>query len=190
MILPLIYYGHPILRQAGAKIEEVTPFIRRLARDMIETMHSEHGAGLAAQQIGHAIQLAVVDVRGINQPSQLFVGVRETPLDSVMPWVLINPVITHGEGEEKGSEGCLSFPGLVTEVSRAGTVHVSAMGWDGQLLQFVTTGLLSRVVQHEIDHLNGVLFIDRMTTSVRKGLENELRLLKKKTLSTLKKERQ
>ena len=187
MILPILHFGHPVLQQTGVKVREVTDAIRRLAHDMLETMYEARGVGLAAQQIGQAIQITVLDVRGTERPSQLFVGVREVALDSMLPLVLINPQITQSQGQEIGVEGCLSFPGITADISRASTVHVSATGLAGCPLQFVATGLLSRAVQHEIDHLNGILFIDRMIPSVRSPFEEDLVRLKKETLAALKK---
>lgn len=186
MIQPIVYYGHPVLRQKGAEVPKVTEAIRTLAGQMIGTMHAARGVGLAAQQVGRALQLTVIDVRNSGRPSQLFVGVREIPVDSLMPLVLFNPRITRREGEETGGEGCLSFPGISVEVPRAITVHLSAMDLDERPLQFVATGFLSRVLQHEIDHLNGVLFIDRMPSEARKALEDSLRAMEKETLAKLK----
>ncbi len=188
MILPLVYYGHPVLRKKGTEIREITTAIRQLAHDMIETMYVHRGVGLAAQQVGKALQLTVIDVRGTDRPSQIFLGVQEVSLDSMMPLVLINPRITYLEGIEiLGWEGCLSFPEISAEIPRAVTVHVSTTLLNGHSLQFIATGLLSRAVQHEIDHLHGILFIDRMDLEKRKSFEPALRKLEKKTLSSLKK---
>ena len=187
MILPIVHYGHPVLRQKGAEIRSISKSIQKLAKDMIETMHAANGVGLAAQQVGQALQLTVLDVTGTDRPSQLFLGVREITLSSMMPLVLINPQMTRKEGEEIGSEGCLSFPGIGGDILRAGTVHISAIGLDGNPLQFTATGLLSRAIQHELDHLNGILFIDRMATELRKTLDPEIKSIEKATISMLKK---
>jgi len=187
MILPILRYGHPVLEQKGEKIREATAAVRRLAADMIETMNAARGVGLAAQQIGRAIRLTVLDVRGSERPSQLFIGVQEAVLDSMMPMVLINPVITQSQGQEMGVEGCLSFPGISAEILRASTVCVSAMGLDDRPFQFVATGLLGRAIQHELDHLEGVLFIERMSSSTREPLAAEFAELKKKTLLEMRK---
>ncbi len=187
MILPIIHYGHPVLQQKGAEIHKVTDSIRQLASDMIETMYASKGIGLAAQQIGKALQLTVLDVRGADRPSQLFVGAREMSLDIMMPLMLLNPKITKQEGEEMGPEGCLSFPEIYTDIPCASTIHVSSTDLNEEPIQFIATGLLSRAVQHEIDHLNGILFIDRMISSARKTLEPDLLELKAQTLSELKK---
>ena len=187
MILPIVHYGNPILQQKGSEIKKVTSVIKKLVRDMIETMHAARGVGLAAQQIGRAVQLTVIDIRGAEQPSQAFLGVREISPDSLMPLILINPKITQQEGQQIGSEGCLSFPGISAEISRANTIHASAIGLEEELIQFVATGLLSRAIQHELDHLNGILFIDRMSPSIRKPIEPELRKIEKETLAAFKK---
>ena len=189
MILPIIDFGHPTLRQKGTKIQSVSESICKLAQDMIETMHSANGIGLAAQQVGHALQLTVIDVREAERPSQLFLGVHEIPISSIMPLVLINPQITKKEGEETGTEGCLSFPGISGDILRASTIHVSAMGLDGRSLQFMVTELLSRAIQHELDHLNGILFIDRMTPELQATLDSEIKMIEKATISKLRKKK-
>jgi peptide deformylase len=188
MILPIVQYGHPVLRQKGAEIQEITPAIRQLARDMIETMHDANGVGLAAQQVGEALQLTVLDVRGADRSSQLFIGVQEVPLDARMPMVLLNPKILKREGEELGVEGCLSFPEMSADILRASTVQVSAKSLDGVPIQFTATGLLGRAVQHELDHLNGVLFIDRMAPEALEKLRSKVDALEKQTVEMLKKQ--
>jgi peptide deformylase len=179
MIFRIVQYGDPVLRKKGAKISPITAEHRKLARDMLETMHENNGIGLAAQQIGKALQLAVIDVSGTERPSQLFVGVREVPVESLMPMVLINPVITHPRGEEHGAEGCLSFPGIALDIARAHEVTLEAADIDGKLRRFTCTGLLARAVQHEIDHLNGVLFIDRASPESLEPLQQEIEAIKK-----------
>ncbi len=190
MILPIVRYGHPVLRQRGAEISDVTEAIHQLSADMLETMYAAHGIGLAAQQVGQPLLLTVIDVRDSERPSQLFLGVKEVPLDSMMPLILLNPTITRREGDETaGGEGCLSFPKISADVPRVDTVHVSAMLLNGQPIQFTATGLLARAVQHELDHLNGVLFIDRMTPDARKPIEEAIQEMEKETKAALKKNR-
>ncbi len=187
MSLPIVFYGNPILRAKGLEIPKITAEIKHLAEAMIETMHAARGVGLAAQQIGRALQLTVIDLREVDRPSQLLLGTREVPAESMMPMVLLNPRITQSQGEEDGNEGCLSFPGINADIRRSATVQVSALGLREEPLRITATGLLARVLQHEIDHLNGVLFIDRMPRETLKSLETELRKLEKSTLSGLKK---
>lgn len=189
MILPIVQFGDPVLHQKGSSISQITREIRQLARDMIETMHAANGVGLAAQQIGKAIQLAVLDVHGSERPSQLLIGGRDTDIESVMPMILINPTITRSEGSETDVEGCLSFPGITGQIPRSASVHVTATTLEGNPIHFIATGLLGRAVQHELDHLNGILFIDRMTPPVRESVESEIRKIEKETKSRLKKKR-
>jgi len=179
MILKIVQYGDPVLRQKGARIDGITREHHKLAGDMLETMHENNGLGLAAQQIGRAIQLAVIDVTHCERPSQLFVGVREVAIETMMPLILINPVIVKPRGEERGVEGCLSFPGISLEIPRAHEIAVEATGLDGKTQKFTCTGLLARAVQHEVDHLNGVLFIDHADAAQLDPLKPELEQLKK-----------
>ena len=169
------------------EIHEVTPSLRQLARDMVETMYAAQGIGLAAQQVGHVLQLTVLDVRASDRPSQLILGGREVPLEEHMPMVLLNPKITRQEGEEIGQEGCLSFPKIYADIPRASSIHVSALTLDMHPLQFVATGLLSRAIQHETDHLHGVLFIDRALEKERVQLGAAVKKIERETRATLRK---
>jgi len=180
MIHAIVQYGDPVLREMGAKIEGITEVHRKLVRDMLETMHENNGLGLAAQQIGMALQVAVIDITGSERPSQLFVGVREVPIESMMPMVLINPILSRPRGEEVGGEGCLSFPGISLDIQRAHEITVEATGVDGKKRRFTCTGLLARAVQHEVDHLNGVLFIDRVDPAQLEPFKPELEQFQKK----------
>src|SRR5688572_6516403 len=113
MILPVLKYGHPVLRQKGARVDKITPQIKKLISDMFETMYAAKGVGLAAQQVGHALQITVLDVTGIkDRPSTLEINGKEVPVETFMPLVLINPEIKPLESTVFGPEGCLSFPEL------------------------------------------------------------------------------
>ncbi|MEY4917387.1 MAG: peptide deformylase [Verrucomicrobiota bacterium] len=175
MILEIVKYGSPVLRQKGAKIEAITPEIKKLIADMFETMEENHGVGLAAQQVGVAKQLTVIDVREVkDRPSWLELKGQPADVNDLMPLVLINPIVT-GVGESvKGSEGCLSFPEIYAEISRPETVDVQALDAHGEPIAFRCGGLLARAVQHETDHLNGLLFIDRMEKKMKLELQDEL----------------
>lgn len=186
MILPIVKYGHPVLRQRGAKIAAVTPEIRTLAADMFETMRSANGVGLAAQQVGRALMLLVADVRESERPSTLEIGGKPVDVHSHMPMVLINQVVTEPTGSVMGNEGCLSFPGISADIRRAEVVTVTAMGLDGKTVTFRCSGLLARVIQHEGDHLNGVLFIDRMDSATKVSLGGQLKRLARETEEALK----
>jgi peptide deformylase len=169
MILDIVSYGHPALRVKGKAIAGIDDRIRKLAADMIETMHEADGVGLAAQQVAVPMQLCVLDVRDVpDRPSQMWIGGKAVDPARHMPMVLINPVVELLGKEETGGEGCLSFPGISADVNRPGKVRVSAMDLEGKEIHFEAAGLLSRAVQHEYDHLHGILFIDRLDQEERK----------------------
>ena len=185
MVLPVVKYGHPVLRQRGKRIEAVTPEIRELAADMLETMRAAGGVGLAAQQVGRALLLMVADVGDSDRPSTLHLGNAEVDVASHMPMVLLNPVISDPVGKELGLEGCLSFPSITADIYRADSCSVSALGLDGRPLKFRCAGLLARVIQHENDHLHGVLFIDRMDSATKVSLAGALKRMQKETQAAL-----
>jgi len=188
MILPIVKYGHPVLRQKGARIEKMTPAIRTLIADMFETMYDAAGVGLAAQQVGQALQLTVIDVRPVkDRPSTLEIGGKPADAHSIMPLALINPQIQPCGEPATGPEGCLSFPEIYTDITRPEFVEVVALNAEGEPVSFKAGGLLSRAIQHEIDHLNGILFIDRMTAENKRPLKTELEALQEATRLELKK---
>lgn len=175
MILEVVKYGHPALRQKGARIETITPEVKELIADMFETMYANKGVGLAAQQIGQALQLTVVDVRGAtDRPSSLELQGKPANVQDFMPLVLINPEITPVGDPATGPEGCLSFPEIFADITRPEFVEVKALDGNGRPMAFRAGGLLSRAVQHEVDHLNGILFIDRMDRKTKETLRAEL----------------
>ena len=188
MLLDVVKYGHPALRQKGARIETITPEIKKLIADMLETMVAKHGVGLAAQQVGRALQLTVVDVREVkDRPSWLEVDGKPADVNSIMPLILINPEI-QPEGEPAtGGEGCLSFPDIFAEITRPESVTVKALDGKGKPIEFRGGGLLARVVQHEVDHLNGILFIDRMDRQTKDELRSQLDELQAATKAELEK---
>jgi len=189
MILEVVKYGNPVLRKKGARIESVTPEIKKLIADMFETMKDAHGVGLAAQQVGHALQLTVIDVRGVtDRPSTLELDGKPADVEKFMPLVLINPELKPTGNQAKGSEGCLSFPEIFGEISRAEMVDVVATNEKGARIEFRCGGLLARAVQHETDHLNGILFIDRMEKKTKEEFRTELELLQAETKVALKKQ--
>ena len=175
------------MRKKGARIENITPEILTLVQDMFETMEANHGVGLAAQQVGHALQLTVIDVTGItDRPSTLELHGQPTDVSALMPLVLINPEVTPAGEIAKGGEGCLSFPEIYADIERPGIVDVKALNQKGQLIEFRCGGLLARAVQHETDHLNGLLFIDRMDKQTKADLKPELDDLQVQTKAELK----
>jgi peptide deformylase len=182
MILPILQYGDPILRVKGKRIEEIDDHIRELVANMIETMHAAHGVGLAAQQVGEALQLTVLDITQVeDRPSTLKLNGQETDPKTAPPLVLINPEIELGGETEIGVEGCLSFPEITADIERAQSVKVRAQTLEGDTVQIEAGGFLARAIQHEADHLNGILFIDRMRSAAKVALSSRLKRLQKET---------
>jgi peptide deformylase len=182
MILPILEYGDPILRAKGKPIENMEDRIRELATNMIETMHAANGVGLAAQQVGEALQLTVLDVSLVeDRPSTLKVDGKEVDPKAAMPLVLINPEIELLGATEVGVEGCLSFPEITGDIERATSVIVRAQTVEGSTTEIEATGFLARAIQHEGDHLNGILFIDRMNSAAKAALSSRLKRLQKET---------
>jgi len=187
MILEVVKFGTPVLRQKGARIETITPAIKQLMGDMLETMYAHKGIGLAAQQVGVPIQLTVIDVRGVtDRPSALEISGQPSDVTALMPLVLINPEISPIGKDVSGPEGCLSFPEMFADISRPDTIEVRARDREGQPIEFRCVGLLSRAIQHETDHLHGILFIDRMNKKAKEELRPELELLQAETKASLK----
>jgi peptide deformylase len=187
MILEIVKYGTPVLRKKGERIERITPATKELVADMFETMYAHKGVGLAAHQVGKAVQLTVIDVRGAtDRPSTLELDGKPAEVHSFMPLVLINPEITPVNQPVPGPEGCLSFPEIFAEISRPEMVDVKALNSEGKEIRFRCGGLLARAVQHETDHLHGILFIDRMDKKTKEELRAELEDLQIETKEILK----
>jgi peptide deformylase len=166
MLLRVTQYGEPILRKVGTAITEFDADLAQLADDMVDTMYDEEGIGLAAQQIGKAIQLFVLDVRPPEgeQPAfdYSFDG-KQPPLDLIMPMALANPKVSIiDSSKDVYEEGCLSFPDVRGKVTRPIGVRCEFQDTEGNSHILEATGLLGRCILHESDHLNGELFIDKM----------------------------
>ncbi|NCC53674.1 MAG: peptide deformylase [Spartobacteria bacterium] len=170
-------YGDPVLRQKAVAVEEVTNEIRAMVDQMLKDMYAENGLGLAAEQVGRTEAVCIVDV-----PKDLDVdgnGVENNP-DVTMPVVLINPeIISASEKFESREEGCLSFPGIYAAVSRPGEVLVRYLDREGKVCELKARALLARAIQHEMDHLNGILLVDRMSQVKRVAMSGRLKRLKK-----------
>lgn len=180
MILEVVLYDHPVLRQKGTKIREITRELRKLAADMLETMRAHNGVGLASQQVGQVLQFAVIDVTGIKErESRMWIDGKPVNPEEHMPLMLINPVISGTKNKVTEGEGCLSFPGIYAEIPRSQRVKVSTLTLDGKTFEFEAGGLLGRAIQHEYDHLQGKLFIDLMNSEARRENRDALELLKK-----------
>ena len=147
-IRSILHYPDPRLRQKAEPVATITPAIQKLVDDMAETMYAAPGVGLAATQIGEPHRIFLVDVAGEDEPSKLH--------------VFINPEIVRKEGEHLGPEGCLSFPGITEDIKRATEVTVRALDRDGKPFEMSADGLLAVAIQHENDHLDGVLMIDKL----------------------------
>jgi peptide deformylase len=183
MILPILQYGDPVLRAKGSRVETIDDRIRELVANMIETMHAAHGVGLAAQQIGEALQVTVLDISAVedDRPSTLKLDGTDVDPKTPMPLVLINPEIELRGETEVGVEGCLSFPEITGDIERAQSVTVRAQTLEGGIIQIEAGGFLARAIQHEGDHLNGILFIDRMRSAAKVALSSRLKRLQKET---------
>jgi len=153
-------YGDPVLRRKALPVAEVDDTVRELIADMRETMHAYNGVGLAANQIGVLQRVLVVDV----------------PVDEATRarYALVNPELDQRAGTETGEEGCLSIPGLYEDVRRSQRVRVRALDEHGRPIEFVAEGYLARALQHEVDHLDGVLFVDRLSLLKRRFLREPL----------------
>ena len=172
-------YGDAVLRKKAEPVGEVTPEIRQLARDMVETMHAERGVGLAAEQIGKTLSLCVVDVPAEYDADDN--GVRLNP-GVAMPWVLVDPdIVNYSKEQQSGEEGCLSFPGLSASIERSMEITVNFTDLSGRKQQSTVRGFVARAVQHEVDHLNGVLLVDRMSAIKKIALAGQLKRLKRET---------
>jgi peptide deformylase len=159
-ILEIKEYGDPILREKALLVEEITPDILNLIKDMAETMYADSGVGLAAPQVGVSKRIITIDE------------------DEEKLLVLLNPEIIKSEGEAVEEEGCLSVPGVYSEVKRSLKVVVKALNENGEPIEITKEGLTARALQHEIDHLNGILFIDKIGRMERQILLNKLKKIK------------
>lgn len=180
MRLEIAKYGNPILRAKGKRIEKIDDELRALASDMLETMHAANGVGLAAQQIGKALQLTVLDISQVeDRPSTLKLNGNEVDPIAAMPLVLINPRLDLGEEKVLESEGCLSIPDITADVMRAEHVSAHARTLEEEDVAIEASGLLARALQHEVDHLNGILFIDRISSVAKASLASRLKRMQK-----------
>lgn len=178
MIYPIKNYGSAILREPAQKIEMITAEHRTIAEKMIETMRDAEGVGLAAEQVGLNIALFVLEIPVSVDSDEA----GERLYDLEMPVVMINPEITGDNGYVITSEeGCLSFPGISARVERREEVTVQYQNLKGEKCEVLAKGLLSRAVQHELDHLKGVLLVDRMSAVKKVALKGRLKRLVRQT---------
>jgi len=178
MILEITQFGNPVLRKKCRTIEQVDDALLEFAQNMIETMVDADGVGLAAPQVNKDIRMAVVDVS--HDPecvSFLKVNGEDAKMEDVMPLVFINPKLELDGPKEIESEGCLSIHDIRANVRRPTMVKATLPQLDGSVIELETDGLLSRAIQHEVDHLNGVLFVDRISAAAKVSIKRKLRRL-------------
>jgi len=157
-IYPIRVFGDPVLRMETKRVENIDEKVHTLVRDLIETMYEAPGVGLAANQIGVSRRIAVFDVQ-----------------DELGPRVMINPQVVETAGDWEYEEGCLSVPERYWEINRPAFARVTALDLDGAPVEYAGDGLLGRVLQHEVDHLDGHLLLDRLSKRVRKNALKEIR---------------
>ncbi len=181
MILPVVAYGHPVLRQETEEIEEVTPEIKQLIADMKETMYNANGVGLAAPQIGKALRLFVIDASPASEDDEdeeeelTPEEKEENEFLKTFQRVFINPIIEDEKGDEWGfHEGCLSIPGIREEVFRQEEVFITYYDENFEYKEERLTGFAARVVQHEYDHIEGVLFTDHLNSFKKRLLKRKM----------------
>jgi peptide deformylase len=180
MIREIVHYDAPVLRAKGREVGAITPEIRNFIDDLFDTMRAARGVGLASQQVGEAVQIAVIDVTGIKErPSKMWIAGKPVDPEAFMPLILINPVLKTTKTRILGHEGCLSFPGLSLDIARAQRVSVKTRTLDGSTFEFDAGGLLSRAVLHEVDHLHGRLFIDYLNAEERRAIREDLEYIKR-----------
>jgi peptide deformylase len=178
MLLDIVQIGDPVLRETCEEIADINDDITQLADDMLETMYHAHGVGLAAPQIGRALRMAVIDVS--HDPdciSFLRVNGEEADMLDHMPLVFLNPELELHGSRAVETEGCLSIRGVRAPVGRPSIVRVKFQQLDGSVMEMETDGLLARAFQHEIDHLDGVLFLDRLSPAAKMALRKQLKTL-------------
>lgn len=183
MSLRIVHYNEPVLHRKGVKIEKFDAELVQLAADMVEAMHAAGGIGLAAQQVGRALQLCVVDLRQAEADFSWKLDGAQPPLELFMPITMANPAVAveRGAAQVVYEEGCLSFPQIRGDIKRPDRITVQFQDQHGVNHTLTCDGLFARCIQHEVDHLNGVLFIDRMEKKVRAPLEDAIKALAKET---------
>jgi peptide deformylase len=158
---PIVKYGDPVLHSEAVPVERIDDSVRRLLADMVETMYAAPGIGLAAPQVGVALRVIVIDLSVGQDPGQVI--------------QLVNPVLEEREGEQKHEEGCLSIPGFAGSPARPARVRVRGLGPDGEERVYTASELLARAFCHEIDHIDGLVFVDRLSPLKRDLMRRKLR---------------
>ncbi len=173
MIHDIVIFGQEVLRHKAKPVSSVTKEIKALVRNMLDTMYAARGVGLAAEQIAHEQAVCVIDVPADSEKPDCVEANAVVP----MPLVMLNPIITATTGQQRNDEGCLSFPDINVPITRAMQVSVSYIDMDGKAQTATAQGLLARAILHEVDHLNGVLLVDRMSAMQRLSVAGKLKRL-------------
>lgn len=175
MVLEVLKFPDPRLRRKGVAVKSVTPELKQLVADMIETMYDHNGIGLAAPQVGQSIRLLVMDTRPRDEDGNIVLdGMTELERKVTQPIVIFNPEIVEAREKTTYEEGCLSVPGIYETVERNLFVKVKGLDGDGKDLLIETDGLLAICLQHEMDHLEGKLFIDRLSFMKSSRIKNRI----------------
>ncbi len=174
-LLEVLKFPDPRLRKLSEPVEGVTEELKKFAADMLETMRDERGIGLAAPQVNNLIRLILVDTRPQKDGRYDLSEMTELEQKTQQPLTLFNPVITKKEGETTFDEGCLSVPGYHETVKRFEYIEVEALGLDGEKIELKVDGLTAICIQHEIDHLDGKLFIDRLSLLKSNKIKNKIK---------------
>ena len=186
MPLQIVQYGDKTLRETGKPVTQFDAALKSLFRDMVDAMYKAEGIGLAAQQVGLAMQFCVVDLTGMDPDFEYLLDGSKPPLDFFMPMALCNPKVEIlDDSITSYEEGCLSFPRIRGDVERPDGIRCTFQDLEGTLHVIECNGLLGRCIQHEVDHLNGVLFIDRMKKRALKKIQLQVNQLKARTLQRL-----
>lgn len=175
--LEILTYPNPLLREVSEPIKKFTPELKKLAEDMLETMYGSNGIGLAAPQVGQLIRMLVVDTRPKDEKSGRYEYEDLSELEKKIqqPLILINPEIVKGEGKTTFDEGCLSVPSFFETVERFEKVEVKALDVNGKAFRLCVDGLLAICIQHEMDHLEGTLFIDHISFTKSNRIKNQIK---------------
>lgn len=177
MVLEIVKYGSPVLRETARPVPSITPALLKLAEDMVETMHKARGVGLAAPQVGRLESMCVIDVPPSCEDDDETRAFNEAV---PMPLVMFNPVIVATEGSQDGKEGCLSLPNMSAPVIRAAQVTCQYTDVNGMPQMATARGFLARAMLHETDHLSGVLYVDHLSAVDKLAMAKKLQKLAKK----------
>ena len=189
-LLPIYLFGTEVLKKKAKPVKEIDNGVVKLVLDMFETMHKANGIGLAATQVGALQRVLVIDISDVGaedeedgEPTPEDIRRRTSP-ELPKTLTLINPVLSHEEGSWGMEEGCLSIPEVRSSVERAETVRVKFRDINFKEQEFTADGLLARVILHEVDHLNGILFLDRITAAQRKLFKTKLKQIRSGVVET------